>query len=121
MSAEREGGTAAGRLAAAVATAARAHRGLRRARVQLRVDLAAVLGGLRPAVMLDYAVAPAGAVAALVCELAEPGGAAWVCVACAATPPDCCYASKLFGERMLSVTRMPGCAFICVIPSTATQ
>ena len=72
-----EGGTAAARLAAAIATAAHAHRGLRRARAQLQVDLAAVLGGLRPSAMLDYVVVPADAVAALVCELAEPGGAAW--------------------------------------------
>ena len=74
--AELEGSSAAARLAAAVAAAANAHRGLHRARVQLQVDLAAMLGGLRPAVMLDYAVVPADAVAALVFALVESGGKA---------------------------------------------
>lgn len=73
---ELKAGTAAGRLAAAVATAAHAHRGLRRARAQLQGDLAALLGGLRPAVMLDYVVVPTDVVAALVGELADAGGAA---------------------------------------------
>lgn len=70
---------------AAVTAAARQHRGLRRTRAQLLGDLAALLAGLRPAVMLDYVVAPAEAVAALVrclSETAAPEGALWPGAAC---------------------------------------
>ena len=110
--AELEGSTAAARLATAVATAARAHRGLRRARAQLQVDLAAVLGGLRPAVMLDYAVVPADAVAALVSELAEPGGAA--CAKCGAAFQERSSGCLELGKKLLRFlgTRMPCCASI---------
>lgn len=96
--AELDGRTAAARLAAVIATAAHAHRGLRRARAQLQVDFAAVLGGLRPAVMLDYVVVPAVAISALVCELAEPGGAALTQYGAALQerPPGCLE----LGERL---------------------
>lgn len=52
--------------AAAVSAAVRAHPGLRRVRAQLLADIGALLAGLRPAVMLDYAVAPVEVVASLV-------------------------------------------------------
>jgi len=77
----REPGLAAAldvRLAAAVAAAARADGGLRRARTRLLADLAALLAGLRPAVMLDYAAARADAVVDLaraLREAAPPAGA----------------------------------------------
>lgn len=70
---------------AAVTAAVRQHRGLRRARAQLLGDLGALLAGLRPAVMLDYVVTPAEAVAALVrclSETAAPEGALWSDAVC---------------------------------------
>jgi len=115
----REPGLAAAldvRLAAAVAAAARADGGLRRARTRLLADLAALLAGLRPAVMLDYAVARMDAVVDLARALREAAPSAGARALVGAAAAVHCAAAVSSGVRpagaQLVAAEWDGCCYL---------